>query len=82
MAKLIYATNEMHMEESRACALVLYFDGNPTEEEIKWGCIVAGKQEFPCLHTGADPGSEFFSWEVDSTPVSSRAGLTRIQVFE
>lgn len=75
MAKLIDFNLENNYYNSDASALTLYFDGEPTEEEVKDACrATLGKQVI-----GVDPDKDDFSWDKCPTTVSERAGVVRVQ---
>jgi hypothetical protein len=73
VAKLVHAELETNHHNSDGCALTLYFDEEPTEDEVKAGC-----REAHCA-LGVDPNDQFFSWEVLPTPLSEKAGWVRVQ---
>jgi hypothetical protein len=77
MPQLVNATLEPNPHNTDGDTVVLYFDGEPTAEQIREVCTT----ELSHLDCGVDVDSEFFSFEERSTPVSERAGLRRYTVY-
>jgi len=73
-----YKTTEEHPENENAAAGVLYFEGNPSDDDIDAAVIKAYGEE--CGSGAVDDGGA--GWERKETPVSKRAKLVRVVVFD
>ncbi len=70
MIKPFYVTTEEHQYESNAAAFTVYFNGNPTKEDV--ASVISEE-------LGEDVDSEDI--EKVPTPVSKKAGLSRWQYY-
>jgi len=70
---------DYRLEESNANpdgdALTLYFDGEPTQQDVKNAC----KQIVGKLELSSDPDDESWWWEKCPTSTSEKARLVRVQ---
>lgn len=79
MPKLIQATLEPNFHNSDGCTVVLYFDGEPDEAQVRQIC----DEELPkmSLNLGVDTSDKFFGFEEHPTPVSELAKPRRYEVY-
>lgn len=75
--ELVFTTLEPNSHNSDGSTVVLYFDGVPSEAQVRRVCE-SGLQG---LNLGVDTADPFFSFEEHSTPVSERAKLHRYEVY-
>lgn len=77
MPKLVHVTLEPNFHNSDGCTVVLYFDGEPDEAQVREVC----ETQLGSLNLGVDTADPFFSFEEHPTPVSERASLRRYEVY-
>lgn len=63
--------------ENNGATLVLYYDAEPTQEEV----VAAADSLCGKLPLSADTTDPFFCFREHQTPVSVRAGLRRYEVY-
>lgn len=74
---LVDATLEMSDANKNGDAVTLYFDGVPTESQVREVC----KNQISKLPLGVDTNDPHFSFVEVPSPISKRAGLYRYQVY-
>ena len=75
--KLVYATLEPNYHNRDGFTVTLYFDGVPSEAEVRRIC----EEELKNLGCGVDTNDKFFSFEEHPTPLSDRANVRRYEVY-
>jgi len=68
---------EMNTLNKDGNTVTLYFDGEPTLEQVREAC----QTELGSLPLGVDTKDQYFGFEEHPTPVSERAGLRRYEVY-
>lgn len=77
MAELVEYGIEANGHNPDGSTVTLYFDGKPTDEEVREACVsLRGK-----LALSIDVEDQFYSWDEMPTVVSERAKLVRVQAF-
>jgi hypothetical protein len=74
---LVHATREPNTHNRDADTVTLYFEGEPTLDQVREICVTQLKR----LSLGVDTEDQFFGFEEHPTPVSERAGLHRYEVY-
>ena len=77
MAKLVHSNLETNEENNDGFTLTLYFEGTPTDEEVRAVCESLRGKHNGCV----DVEDEFFGWKEYPNPVADKAKLVRVQVF-
>lgn len=77
MATQKFAALEGSHANPNASTLVLYFDAEPTRDEV----VAAAKSVFGKLPLSVDTEDPHFGYVEHSTPVSVEAGLRRYEVY-
>ena len=77
MAKLVNANLETNEENDSGVAVTLYFDGTPTDDEVKAAC----REQRGKLGLSVDPEDEYFGWSTYPNKVSEAAKMVRVQAF-
>lgn len=76
-AEFIEANLEPNFHNRDGCTVTLYFDGEPTKEQVIEIC----KTKLQNLNLGVDTEDQYFSFEEHPTTVSERAKLRRYEVY-
>jgi len=75
MAKLVYVNLEACSANTDGDAFVLYFEGEPSKQDVVAGCDSEEADRLPLSGQAKEWG-----YDVVATPVSERAGLVRVEV--
>ena len=77
MPELVHVSLEPNTHNTDGCTVTLYFDGEPTLEQVREVC----QTKLPSFNLGVDTEDPFFEFQEHPTPVSERAGLRRYEVY-
>jgi len=77
MTQFIRASLEPNTKNTNGATVTLYFDGEPTLEQIREIC----KSKLGSIGLSVDTEDPFFGFEEHPTDVSERAGLRRYEVY-